>query len=325
MISGTLVDLAAKRATPVIIDTDAGSDDLIAIAFLLARPDVPIEAITIANGLAHVAPGATNVLRLLALAGRHDIPVFVGRPAPLKGDASFPAEWRQLSDQLPGVELPASGRRPEPRGAVAFLTRRLRDRHRSVRILALGPLTNLGDLLQRVPESIRAIEEVLVMGGAVNVPGNLGDGGYFKTDNTTAEWNFFVDPAAARIVFDSGVKLSLIGLDATNKVPIDSAFLHGFQSQARTPLAQFVSQVLETDRKIIEQNIYYAWDPLAAAALVDARVITMRSCAIEVEQAPPEAGRTRNIPGRRPNARVAFDADAEAFKRMFLRAFLPRK
>src|ERR1700680_1519330 len=100
-------------AQPVLIDTDAGSDDFMAIAFLLSHPSVRIEAITVANGMAHVEAGARNLVRLLELPGRREIPVFAGRSAPLRGKAEFPAEWRRISDELPGVMLPATSRNPE--------------------------------------------------------------------------------------------------------------------------------------------------------------------------------------------------------------------
>src|SRR5437660_291421 len=83
---------------PVIVDTDAGTDDLMAIAFLLSRRDVKIEAITVADGLAHVDRGAANVLRLLGLAGATDVPVYLGSRAPMQRTAPFPEEWRRTSD-----------------------------------------------------------------------------------------------------------------------------------------------------------------------------------------------------------------------------------
>lgn len=312
---------SGTRLRNVIIDTDAGSDDLMAIAFLLARKDVRIEAITIANGLAHVEAGAHNVGKLLKLAGRDDIPVFTGRPMPLKGSAAFPDEWRRISDDLPGVDLPLTPKVANQKTASEFLRERFQRRGKKVRVLALGPMTNLGEALQRTPEGTRSIEEVIIMGGAVDVPGNLGDGGYFQTENKTAEWNFYLDPWAARLVFDSGVKIKLVPLDATNKVPIDRAFLHSFQQAARTPLARFVGQVLETDRKYIEENFYYAWDPLAAVALIMPSVVETRACAIEIDQSPPTDGRTRRVLGKRGRVRTAVNADAAAFKRVFLRAF----
>src|SRR5690242_3865427 len=93
-------DVLQAAESPVIIDTDCGRDDLMAIAFLLARRDVRIEAVTVANGLAHVQAGAANILRLLALGGRGDVPVYIGRETPLCGNAAFPDPWRKNSDAL---------------------------------------------------------------------------------------------------------------------------------------------------------------------------------------------------------------------------------
>src|SRR5713101_7354964 len=237
MVRPALILLAlsfvAAAQHSILIDTDAGTDDLMAIAFLASQPDVRIEAVTVVNGLAHPQAGARNIVRLLDLSGRNDIPVFAGRNTPLKGRAEFPAEWRKISDDLPGVSLPAAARKPESKPAADYLVQRLRDQGRPVRILALGPLTNLAEALKHEPSIVGAIEELVIMGGALRVPGNLGDGGVFKTNNTTAEWNIFVDPLAARMVFRSGIPIRLIPLDATNKVPVDSAFLVKLKTGAR--------------------------------------------------------------------------------------------
>jgi inosine-uridine nucleoside N-ribohydrolase len=314
-----LLSAGLAAQSPVIIDTDAGSDDLMAIAFLLSRTDLKIEAITIVDGLAHVPAGASNVLRLLQLAGASEVPVYPGSEEPLERTAPFPAEWRRTSDTLPGVKLPATKRKPEHRLATDFLMARLGDASRPVRILALGPLSNLGDVFRRAPQSVRAIDDLVIMGGAVRVRGNLDDGGFFKTTNTTAEWNLFHDPLAAEIVFHSGVRIRMIPLDATNQVPIDTAFLREL-SRASTPLANVVVQILETERSLIEQKIFFAWDPLAAVALIDPAVVTTGQMAIEVLRKAPEQGRTKEVNGQPPNATVALDANAAEFKRVFLRA-----
>src|ERR1700731_4316355 len=91
------LSLPATAQHPILIDTDAGTDDVMAIAFLASHTDVRIEAVTVVNGLAHPKAGAHNIVRLLDLAGRKDIPVFAGRNTPLEGKAEFPAEWRKLS------------------------------------------------------------------------------------------------------------------------------------------------------------------------------------------------------------------------------------
>lgn len=311
---------AARAQPPIIIDTDAGTDDLMAIAFLASHPAVRIDAVTVVNGLAHPDAGASNILRLLEVAGRRDTPVFAGRNAPLKGNAAFPDEWRKISDELPGVVLPASARRPEIRPAADYLVTRLRGQPRPVRILALGPMTNLAEALKRDPSIAASIQELVIMGGALQVSGNLGDGGVFKTNNTTAEWNMFIDPLAARIVFRSGIPIRLIPLDATNKVPVDVAFLDKFEQGARSPLARVVAQVLESDRAFIKAGFFYAWDPLAAVALLHPAVTKTVNLHIDVRQDSPEEGRTVQSPGR-PNARIAIDADGAAWRKLFLEAF----
>jgi pyrimidine-specific ribonucleoside hydrolase len=304
----------------VIVDTDAGSDDLMAIAFLLSRPDVRLEAITIVNGMAHVQAGGRNVLRLLALAGRHDIRVYLGRENPLSGNTEFPAAWRRNSDELPGVTLPEPTRDVESQPAAEFLTRRLGDIAHPVQVLTLGPLTNIAEALSHVPRAARAGRQLVIMGGAVRVPGNLTDGGAFRTDNEAAEWNMFIDPAAAKTVFASGAPIRLVSLDATQRVPIDMALLEQLQSKADAPLARFVAQVLATNRDLIRQGFYFAWDPLAAVALVNPAVATFRPLAIEISDKPRELGRTAETKGRRANAQVAIDADVLRFRDIFMTA-----
>ena len=315
-----LAPLTYSQSPSIIIDTDAGSDDFLAIAFLLSHPSVHIDAITIANGLAHVDAGARNLTRLVEVSGRTNLPVFAGRPTPLKGSAEFPREWRKTSDDLPGVALPPSSYPPERKRAADYLVEYLKDQKHRVRILALGPLTNLAEALEREPSIANSIQEIVIMGGAIQVPGNLGDGGQFQTRNKTAEWNIFVDPYAARIVFRSRIPILLVPLDATNKVPIDLAFLHEFQAHAVSPLGRIAAQVLETDRESIQGNYFYAWDPLAAMALVYSEVVKSRRLHIDIAQDSPEEGRTVQTPGS-PNAEVAMDADAAKFRKIFLQAF----
>ena len=316
----TLLAAGLGAQTTVIIDTDAGNDDLMAIAFLLARKDVTVEAITIVDGLAHVLAGAANVLRLLEVAGATHVPVYRGREAPLQRTSPFPSEWRQTADTLPGVKFPSTRRKPEPVSAVDFLVARLGAADRPARILALGPLTNVGEAFRRRPRAVRAIGELVIMGGAVRARGNLDDGGFFKTANTTAEWNLFHDPLAAEIVFQSGVPLRMIPLDATNKVPIDVKFLREFVARAQSPLGRVVAQILETARPHIEHEFYFAWDPLAAVALVDPAVVTAKQLSIEVMRNRPEEGRTKEVSAG-ANATVALDADPARFKKTFLAAF----
>lgn len=312
--------LACAQSTPIIIDTDAGSDDFMAVSLLLSHPAVQIDAITVVNGLAHVDAGARNMGRLLDLAGRKQVPVFAGRNTPMRGMAEFPAEWRKIADDLPGVALPPAARTPETKRAVDYLVERLRSAPAQVQILALGPLTNLAEAMQRDRSVAVHIREIVIMGGAVRVPGNLQDGGLFHTNNSTAEWNIFIDPVAAQIVFRSGAPIRLIALDATNKVKIGPEFLSEFKAKAQSTLGRVVAGVLEADREAIESGYFYAWDPLAAAALLQPNIVKTAPMHIDIGQHAPEEGRTKESPGK-PNADVAVDADGDAFRALFLHSF----
>jgi pyrimidine-specific ribonucleoside hydrolase len=315
IISSTL---SAASSTPIIIDTDCGRDDLMAIAFLLARRDVHIEAVTVANGLAHVHAGAENILRLLELGGQDHVPVFVGRDTPTRGRAAFPDPWRKASDELLRA-LPL--RHPaEKKAAADYLAGRLHERARPVRILALGPLTNLAEALDRSQDVLRGVE-VVIMGGAVRVPGNLGDGGAFQTNNTTAEWNLFVDPAAAGRVFHAGANILLVPLDATNQVPVDLAFVNSLRARDN-PLGNAIANMLEHECHLSQDGSCYAWDALASMTLVNRQVVSARPMTIEIRQQAPEEGRTAEIAGT-PNATVALSANPTIFREIYLDAFTP--
>jgi len=299
----------------VIVDTDAGGDDLLALAFLLAQPDVSIEAITVVGGLAHVPAGVTTVARLVACAGRPDIRVLAGADSPLEGGRAFPEAWRRQADDLANLaSLPQVP--PPPRAdAVRFLVQRLADHRRPLRILALGPLTDLAGAIRRSHGHLDAVEDVVAMGGAFDVPGNAPADG-----PPTAEWNMAADPAAADIVLASGLRLMLVPLDATRNVPIRSDFVTAFRFGQPTPLGRVVNELLAQAAPEIVAGRYDAWDPLAAAVFLDPSLMPTRQIAVAVGLEGPEAGRTRWVEQGRPNARVGVEADPRRFTRVFFEA-----
>lgn len=313
----------APAATPraVIVDTDAGADDLLAIAFLLSRPDVTIEAITVVDGLSHVHAGAANILRLLELAGKPKIPVYEGVDGTAPGGKPFPDSWRRSADALPSQMLPETSRKPEAQPAASYLAARLHEMSRPAVILATGPLTNIAAAFALYPQGIHAVEDMVIMGGAIRVSGNLSDGGTIYTDNPLTEWNFFADPISAKKVLESGARFRLIPLDATSKVPIGPVFAANFKSKAKTPLAKFASSLIEDSRVLIQAHMFFAWDPLAAVSIVNPEVVKLSSLAIEVQPTGVQMGRSFERSGRPGNARVALDADPAMFQKVFLAAF----
>jgi inosine-uridine nucleoside N-ribohydrolase len=309
------VDDTRAARYPIVIDTDAGADDLMALAYLLAVPDVQIEAITMGVGLAHIERGAHNLLRVLELAGRRDIPIYLGRATPLAGERAFPAPWRALSDDLPGVDLPAAHRGPETRPAAEFLAERLSDAARPVDVLALGALTNIAEALDLGRGTV-ALRRLVIMGGAVDVPGNLHEAG--ENENVTAEWNFYVDAEAARRVFAAGLPIRLVPLDATDRVPFDRDYIGQLAVDDQPRLARLVAELLEMVGFLIDENNFYAWDVLAAMTLVDSTVVRMRPAAIAIRLDPPEDGRSAVVADRAPNVQVAYDADEPRFRELLV-------
>ena len=254
---------AAADAQPFVIDTDMAADDWLAILYLLGRSDVDVKAITVTGaGEAHCAAGTRNALNLAALAGRPEIPVACGREAPLEGDHAFPREWRQRVDDLLGLTLPENSTETSGESAVALLTSILQRSPHKVHLIALGPLTNVGELLEAEPGLVMNLEMITVMGGAVAVAGNVGSSS--NIENEAAEWNIYVDPRAAALVFGSGAPITLVPLDATNDVPLTMAFYRSLESDRTTSVAEFVYRVLAAQEENVRSGWYYFWDPLAA-------------------------------------------------------------
>lgn len=289
----------------VIVDTDAGLDDLIAIGYLLSSPGINIEALCVVHGLTRVEPGANNIRRLLQLAGRNDIPVYHGQSEGIEGRTEFPASWIYECETLRSVRLPPlheSVSDSESVDAVTYLRQRISPRNSPVSILALGPLTNIALALRGL--ELTCISRLVVMGGAVLVPGNLKpcnpDEG---VANDTAEWNIYCDPAGASEVFArTDVPQWLVSLDATNHVPLDTSFTSRYFSLESTltlsPLGGVVADIFRFAKHHIDTGHYFAWDVLAAMALVDESVLEVRGAEVVVETRGPDVGRTRLVDWR---------------------------
>ena len=306
----------------LLVDTDAGSDDLIALLYLLRvspSSSWTIRGITVSNGLAHPPQGAKNILRLLHASGHREIPVAVGRSAPLEGEQEFPESWRRRADSLYGLDLPEAPVAAVGTSACRFLLEQIRASPSRVRIIVLGPLTNIAEAIRADPTIIRRIERLVIMGGAVFVPGNVREG-----PTEVAEWNFYLDPLAARIVFTSGVAISLVPLDVSRRVPLDEAFVAEFSRRATSSEGRLVTRLLEAEQDLIRQGRYFAWDPLAAMLALTPHLGRARRLALAVMLRPSVRGHTRVVPGRKANASVYLTVDPARFRENFFAAFSPR-
>jgi inosine-uridine nucleoside N-ribohydrolase len=169
------------------------------------------------------------------------------------------------------------------------------DRVDDLRILALGPMTNLADALSRHPALAQRLESVYAMGGALFVPGNVAFAG--PPDNEVAEWNIYVDPTAAQEVIDAGLTVRLISLDGTSQVPVTREFAERIEQEASGPGALVLAELVAAN-PFMADGTYFLWDPLAAALAAGHPVGSFSAARVDVEEAEgPEVGFTRPVEG----------------------------
>ena len=312
-----IAPILKEGAIPVIIDTDMAGDDWMAILYLLQRPDVNLIAITVTGtGEAHCGPGVRHALDLLMLAGRPDAPVACGRSSPLSGDHAFPMEWRNRVDNLFDLSLPRNPHSSSDETAPNLIIRLAQESAQKIHIIALGPLTNIAEAVESDPHLVQGLQMLTIMGGAINVPGNVGP--TLNIDNPHAEWNIYADPHAAKVVFGSAMPITLVPLDATQYVPITMEFYKHIKNDRDTPVAEFIYRTLTQKENDIRQGWYYFWDPLAAGIATEESLTDFQQLQLSViEDEGPDSGRILESNSGQI-VRVAIWADAARFEQLFL-------
>lgn len=302
---------------PVILDVDMAQEDMHAALFLLAHPNVDVEAITVAGtGEAHCGPGVENALGIAAVSGAQNIPVSCGRETPLAGDHEFPSEWRQDANRAYGVEIPAGGE-PSTLSAPSLIVSILQNADEKVAIVAVGPLTNIAEAILDSPEIVPVIDTIYIMGGAVEVEGNVGISGV-GIENQYAEWNIYIDPLAANIVLGSGAPVVLVPLDATRDVPVTRQFYSSLDEHRNTPSADLVFEMLTANLGFVDSGGFQFWDSLTAAIFIDNSIASFKEMTLAVvEEEGPESGYTKPSPDGYM-VRVAVNADRLRFEQVFL-------
>ncbi len=301
---------------PVVVDTDLALDDVLAILFLLAHPDISVLAITVSGtGEAHGPDGARNAAGLVALAGA-DVPVAFGPDVPLRGTHAFPPDWRAAADELYGLWAALPPVVEPPGDALELLGRTVTDADEPVLLITLGPLTNVAQAIRSRPRLAEGLRGIHVMGGALRVPGNL-DPARTGIDNRVAEWNLYVDPHAANVVLGSGVPVTFVTLDATVHAPLSRSFLRLLEAERRTPGADFACALLTHVQSHVLSRPHSFWDPLAAAIALDRGLADFEVGNVEVVEEGPASGQLRFSAGGRA-AVLATRADGPRFERLFL-------
>jgi pyrimidine-specific ribonucleoside hydrolase len=220
--------------TPLVIDTDPGIDDALAILLALASPEVDLRLVTTVHGNVELAQTTENALRVLHLAGRSDVPVAAGARSSLVHPQGERAGHVHGAAGLGGVELPPSPAELDPRPAVVAMARLLDGSAEPVTVATIGPLTNLALLLGVYPEAAARIGRLVVMGGSAARGGNV---------TAAAEFNICAAPEAALAVLTAGLPTTLVGLDVTLPTVLDEAGIARFA--AAGPIGNRAAAILQ--------------------------------------------------------------------------------
>lgn len=260
----------------IIIDTDPGQDDAVAILLALASPDIELLGLTVVAGNVPLPLTLRNARVICELAGRPDVPVFAGCDGPLQGRL-VTAENVHGSTGLDGVRLPDPVMPVQDRHAVDFIIDTLRtEPAHSVTLVPIGPLTNIAEAFRRAPDIVDRVARIVLMGGA-----------YFEVGNVTpaAEFNIFVDPVAAAEVFASGADLVVLPLDVTHKALTSRDWIETMR--ATGPVGEAVASWTDFferyDRAKYGNQGAPLHDPCAVAWLIAPELFSGRRVNVEIE------------------------------------------
>ncbi|MFM5874169.1 pyrimidine-specific ribonucleoside hydrolase RihA [Aeromonas veronii] len=220
-------------ALPVILDCDPGHDDAIALILALASPELKVLAVTTSAGNQTPDKTLNNALRILTLLGRDDIPVAAGAPKPLARELII-ADNVHGESGLDGPKLPDPAFAPQAMTGIELMARSLRESPEPVTLVPTGPLTNIALLLAAHPELKGKIARIVLMGGAAGA-GNW---------TPAAEFNIYVDPEAADMVFKSGIPITMCGLDVTHEAQVMDEDIERVRA-ITNPVAQCVAGLLD--------------------------------------------------------------------------------
>jgi purine nucleosidase len=268
---------ANRPASPkkVIIDTDPGTDDAIAILLALNSPELDVRALTVVPGNVTAQQGLENALKLVSLAKRCDIAVAGGAQHPLF-QKLITAELWHGANGLANVDLPPSKCKADPRFGPDLIIQMIHDNPHEITLVPVGPLTNIALALLKDPSIVPLVKEVVIMGGSIS-GGNV---------NASAEANIYNDPEAAQIVFQAGWRLTMVGLDVGDKTLYGQAQLDQL-SRTHGPENDFAVQVLTF---LIGQEAKYGagggspmYDPLAVGSAVDPSIVVTQPMHVDVE------------------------------------------
>lgn len=275
----------------IIWDDDGSADGVIALLYFLQSSDINVKAITVSCGLAHPEIFANNLTRMLARIGRTGIPVASGRDYPLAGANAFPEPWRRSTDNFWGIDLPKPVEPVHSMSAAQLIVDIVNESPDPIMIFISGNHTNLAEALRLDPSIAENIASVAIMGGALEVPGNI-ESDWPDIHNQVAEWNIWVDSIAASEVFTSGLPITLTPLDATNQIIWTEADAIAWEA-SDNPEGELAAEILRWVIRSWFSDGVYCWDLVAAVYTTDPHSCQSRQVHLQVVTDPgDQQGRT---------------------------------
>ena len=311
VVAGSPPPAHSSEARPFLIDTDTASDDAVALLMALRHPAVEVVAITVVAGNVPLDKGVQNALYTVELS-RSDAPVYGGVARPLLRELET-AQFVHGEDGMGDIGLSLTGRQPGSGHAVDVIIETARRHAGRLTLVTLGPLTNLAVALVRAPEIASQIERCVIMGGVGSGHGNV---------TPVAEYNIWVDPEAAHIVFRSGLPITMVGWDISRISAVIDPATAGRLRGLDTELAHFAIDIQGTLAKftasVTKLEGFDLPDPIAMAVALDPRIAATRHTHVEVVVgAAPGRGQTivdhLTRDGRPANVDVVTAVPAELF------------
>jgi purine nucleosidase len=308
---------AVGDSRKIIIDTDPGQDDALAILLALSSPELEVIGITAVAGNVPLALTEKNARKICELAGKRDVPVYAGAIRPMVRPL-VTAENVHGKTGLDGPDLPEPTMPLQEQHGVDFIIETLmREAEGSVTLCPLGPLTNIALAMIREPAIVPRIREIVLMGG-----------GYFEQGNITpsAEFNIYVDPHAADVVFRSGVPITMMPLDVTHKALTTKKRIDAFRAVG-TPVCSAAAELLDFFDRYDEQKYGTdggpLHDPCVIAYLIKPALFSGRHCHVVIETSSElTMGSTVvdwwGVTEGKKNAQVMRDIDADGFFALLL-------
>jgi len=307
------------RLMPLIYDDDGSPDGTLATLYLLANPDVDLKVISISYGEATPSVYIQHIGNMLDLFDISGITLGAGNNAPLAGSNSFPDWLTESADAFWHMQMPTTGKKYPSRPAADLIISTIQKSPEPITLYFAGAYTSLAQALRDDPTIVNNIEAVYLMGGAVHVPGNIHD--FYPSDaNIYAEWNIYVDPQAAKEVFESGLDLYLVPLDATNQVLVSrhdtTAWREGGQ------LADMAADLWDSMISTWSADEVMMWDLTAAIAMMEPQFCSFIPLHLDVVTLDrTHAGQTVVVPGAEPNIAVCLDPQADRMRQHLIEVF----